>query len=747
MFHEVVAKDYLNVCQLLHSRKVAEAVDLLRGMVRQSNKEYINERLDELLETYKNILKHSFSSTKDPEREKVYHYLIRSLLELADELKELLLTRDGSLNTYRIKQMLLHNNRMERGEAHDMIERMTFDRELAGILKGVKLSESEMQGAREEALIRVFDTIWLSDRYTDIEMELLESVCNSDTLPWHDKALVVSSLTLSLLRYFDLNKFVILFQFLNKKEAFVWERAMVGIFMGFLKYNDRFYLYPALEEQTLALKEFPNIEQNIEAVLIQFTKSKETDKIKRKWEEEILPEMLKMRPKIEEKLDLNNITQDDFSEEKNPEWETVFEDAPDLLNKLQEFSEMQMEGMDVFITAFSQLKSFPFFNQISNWFVPFYAGNQYIQPIIKGADSKTDLTPLAEKLESTYYMCNSDKYSFCLNLGMVPEQQKLMMMNMLNAEMKSISELEKDEALINSFAMSKSIYTQYFQDLYRFFKLHPWRNEFDDIFSMQLDLYNTSFVKHLVSDKKTIRNIAEFYFDKKFYADALKVFLAIIQEDTSNIELFEKVAFCYEKTGAFKQALEFYKKADLIESDRLWIINKMAFCCKVVNRWEEAYQHFRHAEKLAPDDLKIQANIGQCLIHLEQYEEALQVYFKLEVLAPENHRIRRPLAWCSLILGKLDTAKDYLERLLADDPDNKYDLMNLGHVYWSMKEPQKAFPLYLKSLHNWKSLKEFEGSFNEDRKHLMRNDIEDIDIDLMLDYLRINYKPSSSNKK
>ncbi len=146
-----------------------------------------------------------------------------------------------------------------------------------------------------------------------------------------------------------------------------------------------------------------------------------------------------------------------------------------------------------------------------------------------------------------------------------------------------------------------------------------------------------------------------------------------------------------------------------------------------------------------PDDLKIQANIGQCLIHLERYEEALDVYFKLEVLAPDNHRIRRPLAWCSFILRKFETAKDYLQRLLVDDPDNKYDLMNLGHVCWSMKDPGQAFPLYMKSLENWKSVKEFENSFNEDRKHLISNNIDDFDIDLMVDYLRINYQPSPPN--
>jgi tetratricopeptide (TPR) repeat protein len=733
--HETINKKYRQICSLLHQRKVVDAVGLLREMVRQSQLEFLNSRLDELLETYRNILRHSFLAARDPQREKVYHYLLRSLLEMADDLKEHLHSEIGQQHTYQIRKSLLQSRRVERGEASSIIGTLTFDRELAGLLKDVRVGNQDGT-SREEELIRLFNIIWLANRYTDPEMELLETVCDSSALPWHDKALVVSALTLSLLRYFDLNKFLILLRFVGKREQFVWERALVGVFMGFLKYNDRYYLYPVLEEKTLALKAFPDIEQNLEAILIQFTRSKETDKVKKKWEEEILPEMIRMRPKIEEKLDLQNISDDDFSEEKNPEWETVFEDAPDLLNKLQEFTEMQMEGMDVFISAFSPLKGFPFFRQISNWFVPFYAENQALTPILQGTSSHVDLTPLVEKLESTYFMCNSDKYSFCLNLGLVPDEQKAMMMNMLNAEMKNISELEQGEELINSFATTKSIYTQYFQDLYRFFKLHPWKIEFDDVFSLDIDLYETTFVNHLVSDKKTIRNIAEFYFDKKFYQDALKIFLAIINEEPSDIELFEKIAFCYEKTGNIGQAYAFYQRADLIESDRLWIIRKLAFCSKMLSKWSDALAYYEQASRLAPDDLNIQASTGQCLIHLERYEEALQVYFKVEVLAPENHRIRRPLAWCSFLLGKPETASDYLERLLGEDPGNKFDLMNLGHVYWCMNKAEEAYGLYLKSARSWKNFREFETSFNEDRKHLEKYGVEHFDMDLMLDYIR-----------
>ncbi len=739
-------KRYNNACTLLHRKRIADAIVLLRQMISDSGKEYLHERLGGLEENYDQLLRHTFASVEDPEREKVYRYLIRAMLELADQLREMIRQDQVSGHLSWLKKETERIKKTEGLEAMQILESLCFDDELSGLLKDVNVGDTGNTEERQEALRKIFHMIWFGDAFTEQEIQLLETVCDSVKLPWHDKALIVSALTLSLLRYFDVSKCSLLFRFVEKQEMFVWERAMTGLFISFLKYNDRYPLYPVLEEKTCALLSFPNIGQHIEAILVQYAKTRGTEKVKKKWEEEILPAMMKMRPKIEEKLDLGNIFSDEPEADKNPDWETVFEDAPDLLNKLQELTEMQMDGMDVFISAFAQLKHFPFFREISNWFLPFFRENPSIQSAMKAPEQHVDLTPLVEKLETTYFMCNSDKYSFCLNLAMVPEKQKTAMMNMLSAEMENISELEKEQDVLGDMARTKSIYTQYFQDLYRFYKLHPWHDEFDDIFDMSMDLYETGFVKHLVKDDKTIRNIAEFLFDKALYEDALKVFNYILETDKSNIELFEKIAFCYEKSGDFENACDYYKKADLIEAGRLWIINKLAWCHKYLNKWEDALSYYLEAEKKDPGDMRTQANIGQCLIHLERYSEALDYYFKVEVLAPENHKIRRPLAWCSFLLGKFDTARDYLQRLINNEPENHFDLINLGHVLWCMKKPGDAFQTYLESIYAWKSIKDFEASYNEDRKHLARHGIAELDMDLMLDYLKLTVRRKQAKK-
>ncbi len=731
-----VKKIYKNISENLHNRRVFDAIENLRKLISFSGRDYYYSQLEQHAVTYENILKHSFGDIKDPQRTTVYLYLKKNLLEMADELLEKIFTDNSSGHIYYLKKQQEKTGRGDKEETLSYIESLTLDKELSAMLEGIGVKEDSLNPLSEDTLVKIFNTIWLSDKYTESEIELLNAVCDSENLAWHDKSLVVSALTLSLLRFFDINKFLLLFRFIQTRHQYAWQRALIGLFICFLKYNDRFYLYPVLEEKTKELARDEDIQKNLEAILIQFTKTRETESVSKKWKEEILPAMLKLRPKIEEKLDLENIFKDEFGEEKNPDWETMFEDAPDLLDKLQQFTEMQMEGMDVFMSAFSQLKNFPFFYKISNWFIPFYAANPTIKPFLKSSDESVDMSPLVEKLEKTYFMCNSDKYSFCINLGLIPEQQKTMMLNMANAEMDSVSEIEKSEELINEFATTKSIYTQYFQDLYRFFRLHPWKKEFEDVFLWEPDIFQNEFIRNIITESKTIRNIAEFYFDKQFYPYSLNIFLSLLKQNNQNIELFEKIAFCYEKTGDFDNALIYYKKAEIIDTQRLWIIKKIAFCSKFLNKWEDALSYYKLAEKLNPDDMKTQANIGQCLIHLGEYEEALQYYFKVEVLAPENHKIRRPLAWCSFVLGKLDTAQDYFNRLLVNNPNNQFDLLNLGHALWGLKKEDKALEAYKKSLVNFKNFPDFEAAFLEDKNHLMANGIDEFDIDIMIEYLK-----------
>ncbi len=168
-----------------------------------------------------------------------------------------------------------------------------------------------------------------------------------------------------------------------------------------------------------------DVGSHFEFIAIQLLKSKETEKISKRLQEEILTRNGQISTHVlRDKLDLDNILSDDFDEDKNPDWETVFEDAPELLDKLQEISKLQMEGSDVFMSTFARLKHFSFFSEIINWFRPFYKEDYALTNSLKDESQDIKIDAFLEGMEESFFMCNSDKYSFCLNIPHMPEYAK-----------------------------------------------------------------------------------------------------------------------------------------------------------------------------------------------------------------------------------------------------------------------------------------------------------------------------------
>lgn len=46
-------------------------------------------------------------------------------------------------------------------------------------------------------------------------------------------------------------------------------------------------------------------------------------------------------------------------------------------------AQLQMEGADIYMATFRQLKHFPFFQKMQNWFLPFSAEHPDVQSVTK----------------------------------------------------------------------------------------------------------------------------------------------------------------------------------------------------------------------------------------------------------------------------------------------------------------------------------------------------------------------------
>ena len=191
---------------------------------------------------------------------------------------------------------------------------------------------------------------------------------------------------------------------------------------------------------------------------------------------------MKLGPKLKDKIQNESFNSSDDMEEKNPEWESIL-DQDGVSDKIKEFGDLQMDGADVYVSTFAPLKSFPFFNETVNWFMPFDSNDSHIQALF------TNNSSLFHAFVKSPFLCNSDKYSFCLSLMQMPEVQQNMMSDAFKQESEQMEEALKDEEKLNKHISTKSISNQYIQDLYRFYTINPHHTDFKNPLKETLEFY------------------------------------------------------------------------------------------------------------------------------------------------------------------------------------------------------------------------------------------------------------------
>jgi tetratricopeptide (TPR) repeat protein len=312
-----------------------------------------------------------------------------------------------------------------------------------------------------------------------------------------------------------------------------------------------------------------------------------------------------------------------------------------------------------------------------------------------------------------------------------------MIMTYFEAELEQMKEMASEEEILSPSAASNAIFIQYIQDLYRFFKLYHYHHEFNDIFQKKIRFTELYFYKDFFERDNFTSRLAAFYLDKEHFPEAIELYDYMLKKEGPNSEYFEKIGYSYQKMKRYTNAIDYYRKAELFDSNRLWIVKKLGWCSLKIRDYANALKYFESAALLQPDDLSIQAQIGHCHLRLKNFVEALTSYSKVLYFQPENLKVLRPVAYCQFVLGKLETAEESYRKVLSKSGSpNPFDLMNLGHVLLCQGKRKEALDAYKQSKSERLFTNEsFQSAFEEDIPHLLKNGIPEEELPLILDYL------------
>lgn len=703
----------------LDSKELKNAFDSLQALMAGSREYSFQDKLNELQETYKYMLRYRIEGIKDPMQEQIYTGLLVSSYELTDQIKQKVLAAESSVSYYSRRRSL---------SAQASRTSPSFK-----VLHNHLISKQEIgnQGECDAFTILLFNKVWVSNLLTQEESKDLKEMILDTTVSFTTGCQIVSALLLGLQELFDKEKLFLLFDAATHQDEEIRTRALIGILLTLYTYRKRTALYPQLADRLAVLAEIPGFTKAIRTITLRFTLARETEKITKKLQDEIIPEMIKLSPKISQKINLKDLTSEHIGDEMNPEWENIFSDSS-LEKKMTEFSELQMEGADVMHSTFIHLKNFSFFHEISNWLLPFTTEhssfNQYF-------NQNKNEKQLLDSMTLAGFMCNSDKYSLYFSMLQLPEDTRKIMMNQFNNQASAIIQQNKEE-LISKRGRQDTLSNQYIQDLYRFYKLYPAHLDFNDIFAMPLDFHNLDILKPYIADTESLTSIAEYYLRKNYFSDALTIFNHLAEANQASDILFQKIGYCKQMEGDLNGALESYLRADLLNTNSKWVIRRIAGCYRSLKQPEEALKYYHRYEILNPDNLSVEISIGHCHLELKDYNEALKCFFKVDYLDNKSHKAWRPIAWCSFLTGKYDQARKYYKKILDNQP-NTQDLLNAGHTEWALQNIKGALGHYKQAVKlEDENFHKFKEQFNQDIPDLLIAGIEDSEVYLMIDQLR-----------
>lgn len=717
--NSIKIKDFVKKTnQLIEKKELKSAFDSIGGIVDELQNWKLTDKLNELKNNYKYMLHYLIEGSNDPEQEKIYNKLIRDTFKLTIDTAEVALMSESSELFYEKMRISSVRTPLSLDEYNEEIKKKIDTRSLLSLFEEgeEKKSRTKTNEQEHERIIsEMFYSIFSAARANDDDIKAYSRFLLDDITPVDDKSMFISALMLNIMQRFDVKKVLFLLECCSHPNMHISMRAIISLTPILQQYHSRWHLYPELNNRLALLSDESYFTRRLLITIIQLIQSRETEKITKKLTEEILPEMMKLSPIIGKKIKMDEWMSETGMDDKNPEWQKILDDAG-ISDKIEEFSNLQLEGADVFHSTFSNLKSYPFFNEMSNWFLPFSLEQSQLQSFIA---ENVENKGIIKSITNATFICNSDKYSFCFSIMMMPDEYRKMMGSQLGAESEELKNMRDEEFSINPYQEEEAVCKQYVQDLYRFFKVYPRKNDFTDIFTFPLNFHTIEAISSIISLPKNLEKIALYYFEKNHLSEALSAYEMLSELDAANSEVWQKIGYCKQQLGNIDEAVEAYLRSDLIESNNTWVLRRIAQCYRLLKQPEDALQYYRKLEKLHPDDLNVQLNIGHCFLELKEYEEALKNYFKVEWIDDTNRRVWRSIAWCSFLSHKFDVSQRYYQKILQDTP-NSHDFLNAGHVELALNNMKESMKYYSESIKIIKKMKPF--------KALLKGDFEELQL-------------------
>ena len=454
------------------------------------------------------------------------------------------------------------------------------------------------------------------------------------------------------------------------------QRAFVGCVLALSMDRDAVYN----KKRDEVLKELLDSDEAVKALIelqIQLIKCTQADVDATKINETIMPEIIKNQPFI---VTRNGIVEKD-EENSDEDSEEKIEAMEQNIMKVQK---MQKQGSDIFFGGFKQMKRYPFFNKVSNWFAPFDINHP-------------DLTQVAEKLKGSKFLervlemgpfCNSDKYSFVFAMAdVIGDFSDKMRELMEEGDLGPIG-MHKD---ISEVQEPTYVRRQYLQDLFRFFSIHPLGKALNDPFKDAEDfeawLISLSYV-----DTPHMMEMGKYMIKKKYLRALEDLINCYPNQDDAELDYLSGELLMNE--GVYGEAVDYYNSYLQEHPNHQPSMRGMAKAYYSSGDYGKAAFYYDALRTLQPDRISYALNYCMAMVKDGRASEVLNELYRLNFENPDNHAVSNTLGWALLYAEKPDKALAVYEKIPEEVVTHDLSLyLNYVYAYFVTKFrlPDKKF--------------------------------------------------------
>lgn len=670
----------MNVDEILSSainnlmdKRLDVAIELLEQLYVQRPTLIGHSELEAVKNDYQLMVDYMERGFTDDKRAFLYLSLLQRLYRVAADLEI----------SWRCKNVIVYVDAFRISDhlntSHDFIrsvlESFVSDVAMLSLLPEAERTEKakDLYDRHQVFINRLFNTLWTSCQWSDDDCAFYTGLMLSPMVDIVDQQLLVSAVTLGAMNQFDINKFKALTTvYQQSTDERVRQRALVGWVLSVFEGMD---IFPEQDEIIRKLCENKDTIRELYTLQIQFFYSQDTEKDNEKLQRDIMPYLVEGsnitigRLGIVEKEEdsLENILNQDAEDKRMEQME----------EKVRKMMEMQKQGSDIYFGGFRQMKRFPFFNDLANWFTPFYIDH----PALRTTIERIGQPNILETITNQGNFCESDKYSLAFAMESI--------INQIPGNIKEMMGSEGAFAPMGT-TLDKSnptyICRAYIQDLYRFFRLYRSSNELINPF---IDNHKSSFVadtfffvyKSFIGtglDEYKMR-LALYLYKHKNMDKLVELMSTFHVEDTNYNILMGYINLYFGKPDVAYQIFNMVLQED---TENQWALKGMARAAMDCEDYDTAEHTYSQLLRLEPDNINYAVKRCVTLLKTERYAEAREELFRLDYQYPDNMNVKRVFAWTMLLDKSLDKASQLYDRILSDAPMAE-DYLNSGYCWWA----------------------------------------------------------------